>query len=176
MDILIMAPRVIQGFMERFPEVYHNAYGYFNYDNRVVEERVPRGDFRMPYQGPDDLTEGDYQVIVSYAQTLVDPILLKYNQKVALEDALAKAIRTYGNGLYDNKINANRYNVLLQSLLASRTAKKSEKAPEKTEVKPRMMKELGLKSKDIPHQVRRRDHKGPSLYKSRGKTYIEKNK
>jgi hypothetical protein len=49
---------------------------------------------------------------------LVNPILAKYSPKVACEDALHMAIRSYNRGVYDGKINASKYNVLLNVMAA----------------------------------------------------------
>ena len=117
MRMLILVPKVVQGYINRFPETVNNAYKYFNYDRRVYQERVPRGDLPSQYKGPDEFTDMDYNGLVGYAKTLVNPILLKYSPKVAYEDALNIAVKSYGNGMFDHKVNAGRFGVLLQDML-----------------------------------------------------------
>lgn len=178
MNIMILVPKVIRSYRANFPSTWHNAYPYFNYDNRVVEERVPRDDYRRAWQDPDDFTDVEYDGLVHHAQTLVNPILLKYSPRVAHEDALSTAIRSYDNGRFDGKVNANRYNVLLDSM-SDRTlmaAKKKKKEEKPKEVKPHTLKQLGLTPKDVPLKSRIRERKyqkAPRLYKTRGRTVID---
>jgi len=175
MDILVTIPKVIQGYVSRFPEVQRNAYPYFNYDNRVVDERVERFDGRAPYKGPDDFSDFQYEALLVYANSLLNPILMKYSPRVACEDALSQAIRSFGNGIFDNKVNANRYNVLLQAMMSQRFASKKKEKSE-TVVKPHVLKQLGVTRKEIPkkERIRERLQKGPSLYKSKGKIMLRK--
>lgn len=145
MNVMILVPKVVQGFISQFPETTNNAYKYFNYDHRVVNERAEtRFDHQAQYKGPEDLTDQDYSTIVSYAKSLVNPILAKYSPHVACEDALHLAIRSYDRGIYDGKINASKYSVLLNameripqgpvSLPLPVMAKKDKKAPEDKKV------------------------------------------
>ena len=173
MNLILLVPKVAQNYIARFPESTNNAYKYFNYDHRVVEERVDRGDVQSTYKGPEALTNEDYDSIVVCAKQIIDPVLFKYSPKVAYEDALHLAIRHLGKGRYDGKINASKYNVLLDCLLKGQqkqaqftqveygqpkteaeAKKKTEKAqPEKTKVIPHhVLKQLGLKKQDIPRQ------------------------
>lgn len=139
MNIMVLVPRVAQNFISKFPTTWHNAYRYFNYDRRVVDESVNRGDSQPNYKGPDDLTNMDYDMLVNAAKSVVNPILAKYDARVACEDALSRAIRSFRNGLYDNKVNADRYNVLLDAVMAPEMpvmAKgKSKAEPKKSESK-----------------------------------------
>ena len=111
-----MVPRVVQGYIARLPEVTNNAYNYFNYDHRIIDERVDRHDTQSCYRGPNKLADADYDSLVKYAATIVNPILLKYSPKVANEDALSTAIKSFQQGMFDGKINANKYNVLLDAM------------------------------------------------------------
>jgi hypothetical protein len=159
MDIMIIVPKVVKSYLAKFPEVTHNAYPYFNFDHRVVEERVDRGDYKAPYKVADDFVDTDYDSLVKYAQTIINPILAKYNQRVANEDALHMAIRSFSNGLFDGKVNANRFDVLVKSMGDMKTAgKKKEKAAPKKE-KPKSIpmtyqdvKQIGLKPSEIKRQ------------------------
>jgi len=178
MKLVVFVPRMIRNFVNRFPEVQHNAYKYFNYDNRVVEERVDRHDKKQPYKGSDDFTDTDYDQLIVYAKTLLNPVLFKYSQKIACEDALHTAIYSYNNGLFNGKINSGRFEVLLKSLQVSLlpvmpvTAKKKEKPVEKAViVKPHILKQLGLTPKEIPmkQRVRQRQKGVPMIVKEKGK-------
>jgi hypothetical protein len=163
--------------MASFPEVTNNAYKYFNYDHRVVEERVDRGDFQAAYIGPNQMTENDYANLVDFAKNSLDKTLARYSMDVACEDALHKAIKSYGNGMFDSKVNASRYNVLLCELkkgfgiapsttinyrhsMESIEAKKKREDKETRLLHPQVLKQLGLKRKDIPSQQRVRKQKG----------------
>lgn len=179
MKLLVLVPKIVKNFVARFPEVQHNAYNYFNYDNRIVDERVDRHDGKAPYKGPDNFTDTDYNQLIVYAKTLLNPVLLKYSQKVACEDALNTAIYSYNNGLFNGKVNAGRFDILLKGLQASLVsvmpvmAKKKEEAPaEKTVVvKPHTLKQLGLTPKQIPmkQRVRQRQKGIPMIVKEKGK-------
>lgn len=181
MNIVLVAPRVVQNFIDRFPEVRHNAYKYFNYDNRVVDERVSRGDMPSIYQGPDEFSDGDYDMLVKYAKSLVNSILLKYSVRVACEDALSKAIWSFGNGRFQGKINAGRYCVLLSAMTEPRLAARKERKKERKQdqkiqrVKFHTLKELGLERKKIPHetQIPKSKRKGPRIVRERGKVVLK---
>lgn len=180
--LMLLVPKVIESFRARFPETTRNAYPYFNYDNRVVDESVYRGDVKAPYKGPDDLTDTDYANLVRFAKGIVNPILAKYSTKVACEDALSRAIRSFGNGLFDGKVNAGRYNVLLKSMMTPAMptvmAKKEKKEKKEERLSPTTMKQLGLKRKDIPGKERVRQqvrkNKAPVIYRTKGRTVIKK--
>ena len=186
MKLIILAPKVVQGYINKFPETGNNAYKYFNYDRRVYEERVPRGDVVSQYKGPDDFSDIDYDGLVKYAQTILNPILKKYSQKVACEDALHQAIRSYNNGMFDNKVNAGRYNVLLQAMLnpapvapicqcqteCRMSSKKKTEEPKSKVLSPATVKTLGLKTEDIPLKGQEK-FKGPRIYRHRGRIHVK---
>jgi predicted metal-dependent hydrolase len=181
MNIIVLLPKVVNRYIASFPEVTNNAYRYFNYDHRVVEERVERGDQKAAYVGPNDLNDNDYANLIDFAKASLDKTLARYSMDVACEDALHKAIKSYGKGFFDSKVNSSRYNVLLCELkkklgiepsttinykhaTESVEAKKKEtKKREDKETKllhPRVLKELGLTHRDIPKHYRVRKQKG----------------
>jgi hypothetical protein len=193
MQVLLLAPKVAQNYIAQFPETQRNAYKYFNYDNRVVEERVERFDQKPPYKYADDLTNEDYDALIKYAKTLINPILMKYSSRVASEDALHMAIRSFQNGLFDGKVNAGRYNVLLQAMhgqpmahqvvMGPIQAKKKDDAPVKdigdtVTLKPHEMKRLRVPIQKIPrHDTVRKVQKGvPHLVREEGKIKVKINK
>jgi hypothetical protein len=151
MNIILLAPKVAQNFIGQFPETTNNAYKYFNYDNRVVNERAEtRFDHQAQFKGPEELTNQDYDTILSYAKTLVNPILEKYSHSVACEDALMMAIRSYDRGIYDGKINASKYNVLLATM----------KNPQQAPVMPMMPhmadEDVEARRKAVPKNILKR--------------------
>lgn len=174
MNILIV-PRVVKNYISNFPETTRNAYKYFNYDNRVVEERVDRHDApQVPYKGPNDITNADYENLVMYAKTLVNPILMNHSPKTACEDALHMAIGSFSKGSFSGKIDASKFEVLLKDMISeSVTAKEKKKKTEKpVVVKPHTLKELGLTPHKIPRteRVRNRLQKGvPLIVREEGK-------
>lgn len=185
MDIILLVPNVVRRYIANFPEVTNNAYGYFNYDNRVVEERVERLDAKSAYQGPQDFSDVEYDGLVAQAQRGIDPTLAKYSVTVACEDALHMAIRSFNNGQFDGKINASRYNVLLGALkekfgVAQSDVENYRHAKKDTDksvaVRPHVLKELGIKEKDVPHMqmVRHRVKGIPHIVKEKGKITIKK--
>jgi hypothetical protein len=179
MNIIVLVPNVVRRYIASFPETTNNAYKYFNYDHRVVDERVQRFDTRMPYKGPQDFTDMDYDSLVAFAQQGLNPTLAKYSKTVACEDALNMAIRSFNNGMFDGKINASRYNVLLQAMkdktgpVPVQAKKHTEKKD--TKVTQQTLKNLGLKREKIPHafQVGQKV-KGPTLVRQHGDVILKK--
>ena len=192
MKIMLLVPKVVNNFKSQFPEVRHNAYKYFNYDNRVVDESVERGDYQRPYQNPDDFSNADYEQLVKHAKTPINPILVKYSKRVACEDALSLAIRSYDRGRFDGKVNAGRFEVLLRGMAPpvaiaipvmaakkkEKPVKKDNKKEEQVAVKPHVLKQLGLTRKDIPmHQrvmQRVRQTGVPLIVREKGKHVVKK--
>jgi hypothetical protein len=144
------------------------------------------------YQGPNDLTNADYNGLVMFAKTQINPILAKYSPRVAHEDALHLAIRSFNNGQFDGKINADHFNVLVnameqqpvQVIVPERNlalpenqvmAKSKEKAPkpekEKT-IPQRVLKDLGVDPRKVPFM---KSH-APHLIKKPGQGIILKKK
>jgi len=181
MNIILIIPNVVRRYIASFPEVTNNAYDYFNYDHRVVDERVFRGDSPSNYKGPADFSDSDYDTLIAFAQQNIDPGMARYSVNVACEDALHKAIRSFGNGQFDGKVNASRYNVLLAALLEKagqvKQQKQAKKQDEDKVVKPHTLRELGIKQKDIPqmHHLVQKVKKGlPHLVRDKGKIKIKK--
>jgi len=167
MKLIVLVPKVVRNFVAQFPEVRHNAYKYFNYDRRVVDERVERYDEKPPYKYADDFTDSDYNELITYAKTLMNPILAKYSYRTACEDALHMAIRSYNRGLFDGKVNAGRYGVLLEAMkkpdailipiMAKDKGQKSvPKAPKEEKlvtIKAPVLKDIGMERKEIPTET-----------------------
>jgi hypothetical protein len=184
MDIILLVPNVVRRYIASFPEVTNNAYGYFNYDNRVVNERVERLDAKRMYQGPQDFSDMEYEGLVAFARKNMNPTLARYSVSVACDDALLMAIRSFNNGQFDGKVNASRYNVLLGVLKdkcgISQSMEENYRHAKKdgeVDVHPRVLKELDIKEKDIPHAnvLRHRVQKGlPHIVREKGKIKIKK--
>lgn len=195
MNIIVLVPNVVRRYIASFPEVTNNAYKYFNYDHRVVDERVQRFDAHMPYKGPQDFSDMEYDSLVAAAQQGLNPTLAKYSKTVACEDALHLAIKSFNNGMFDGKINASRYEVLLGALKdkvgiapvvqvpvekqAKKEKEKEKKQPEDTVVRPHILRQLGIKRKDVPHafQLKNKVQKGlvHHLVEDKGKIKVQKN-
>lgn len=193
-SLILLVPQSVQDFWSQFPEVRNNAYKYFNYDRRVVQETVPRGGqavgAKTPYRGPEDLCNANFDDLVKNAQTRINPILAKYSQVVACEDALHTAIRDFAKGYFDNKINANRFAVLLKAMMVPSSCpmapvmaeeeieaarKKKEKAPESKRISPTTLtRQLGLTPLDIPQRARiRKRTQAPTLVREKGQVIIQ---
>jgi hypothetical protein len=177
MQLILLIPNAIRSFVANFPEATNNAYKYFNFDHRVVDERVQRFDSRPPYKGPNDLNDDDYKALLGFARSNINPILAKYSMNVACEDALNMAIRSFLNGFYDNKIDASKFVSILGELKKSFGLTPSEvenyrhaKKEKDVEVKPQVLRQLGLKPGDVPHKKLTRTPKGvPYIVKEKGK-------
>lgn len=109
----------------KHPEVMHNARNLFHNENgkTIIEEKVPRGDEGiessiMP-RNQGDLRESDLKAIIKEAKGLIDDVLKGYDDRVAAEDALSRAIASMDGGKYAGKLNASTYNVLLDSMVKS---------------------------------------------------------
>lgn len=184
MKLVLLVPNLIRDFIANFPQTSRNAYGYFNYDNRVVDERVDRGDHQANYQGPDKFSNEEYGSLVVYAKSQVNPILAKYSKTVAAEDAMNMAIGSYMDGKFAAKINANKFAVLVEALKqgmdpiivvgaakdkpaekpAEKPAKKQvrerkQEGPKNLELSRKILKDIGVKPFDVP----RIKHKAPIL-------------
>jgi hypothetical protein len=177
----MIIPNVVRKYIASLPEVTNNAYGYFNYDNRVVNERVQRFDAQSNYKGPDDFSDMDYDSLVAFAQQYINPGLVRYSAVVACEDALNLAIKTFNKGMFDGKVNANKFEVLMVAMKDKvggvRQAKKEAPKSEGVSIRPHVLKQLGIKQKDIPHmhQLKRRIQEGlPHLVRDKGKIKIKK--
>ncbi len=163
MKLIVLVPKVVRNFIAQFPEVTHNAYIYFNYDRRVVEESVNRHDEKAAYKTPDDFTDTDYGELITYAKTLLNPILVKYSHRVACEDALHTAIYSYNQGLFDGKVNAGRFSVLMEAMkqpdammfpVMAKDKKPEKPKPEKSlAIKAPVLKDLGMEKRDIPTET-----------------------
>lgn len=180
--LLILIPSAIRDYIAQFPETRNNAYRYFNYDNRVVDERVCRGDLPSQYKGPNDFRDEDYAGLVAFASTLVDPVTLKYSIGVAAEEALNKAIKSYAGNQFDGKVNANRFLVLVTDLkkrissgCGCHTPSMAVNAEytgqnEPTKVTRKTLKQLGI----TPKEVSRDPRKAPALVKTQEGIVVHK--
>jgi len=111
--------------LSNHPEILYNARDLFHNENgkTVVEAMVPRGDLsqkdviipRTQY----DLKEEDLQSISKHANKIIDATMKEYDEKVAMEDALTRAIATLDDGKYAGKVNASTYNLILGKLIKS---------------------------------------------------------
>lgn len=110
-----------ESFLKQHPEVLYNAEDLFHNrnDKTIIEEKVPRGDLGVDSIMPMDqyeLEDADYKAILKYANKIIDKIIKEYDDTVAQEDALTKAIATFDEGKYANKVNATTYNYLLDHM------------------------------------------------------------
>jgi hypothetical protein len=120
----------------KHPEVMYNARNLFHNENgtTIIEERVPRGDAKkedaiMP-RTQGDLTDTDLRELAVFASSLVDETMNQYDQKVAHEDALQRAIGSKDGGKYAGKVNASTFALLLDNMGKSKKSKKaSEEQP-----------------------------------------------
>jgi hypothetical protein len=103
------------------PEVLYNAKNLFHNENgkTIIEESVPRGDAKsdsiMP-RNQGDLTDSDLRELAVYASSMVDDIIAQYDQKVAYEDALQRAIGSKDSGKYAGKISASTFTLILDQM------------------------------------------------------------
>jgi len=103
------------------PEVLYNAKNLFHNENgkTIIEESVPRGDAKsdsiMP-RNQGDLTDSDLRELAVYASSIVDDIIAQYDQKVAYEDALQRAIGSKDSGKYAGKISASTFTLILDQM------------------------------------------------------------
>ena len=185
MNLVLIVPNVVNKYVASFPENTHGAYPYFNYDHRVVNERVERFDQKPPYKTADQFTDVDFDALVNAAKDNLDQYLAKYSMTVACEDALHRAIRSFENGLFDGKVNASRYSVLL-NVLKQKVSGKTEpvkgseeveakkKAPaEGKRLKPHIVRELGLKDQKIPTRVSPTERKSPHIVREKGQIVLK---
>ena len=105
------------------------------------------------------------------------------------------AIRSYANGTFDGKVNANKFAVLLKAMMgtaqtaqmqqwaplmapAEKLAKKKETKPAKPAkdpakvLSPHILRELGIKIKGLPMK-NLPSRKAPAIVKEKGKAVIK---
>ncbi len=99
---------------------YHGPPGHLTDHDPVAPEHIT-GVHHWDYKDVRDLTFQDYDKIISAAQRLVDPELMQYNRDVAYRQALDYAIWSYGHGVYDHKIAAPMYDILLNRISGTET-------------------------------------------------------
>ena len=114
-----------KNLLANHPEILFSARDLFHNKNgeTVIESVVPRGDLSteaaiMP-RTQYDLKNEDLQSIVSHAKKIVDASMKEYDERVAMEDALTRAIATLDDGKYANKVSAPTYNLLMDNLVKS---------------------------------------------------------
>lgn len=139
--------------LQNHPEAANSGNRYFNYNNRIPQEIVPRFDTKSPYQGPYDLTEGDLIGLAVYASTLLNKDLLRYNPVVASQDALNMAIRDKDNGRFDNKLNASTYGMVLAYLAEIQKPRISVESPFDLKKAKKLEKPVTPKKKEPPKET-----------------------
>ena len=176
----MLIPNVVRRYVASLPEVTNNAYGYFNYDHRVVDERVQRGDMPSTYKGPNDFNDMEYDSLVAFAQQYMNTSLARYSATVACEDALNLAIKSFNKGMFDGKVNANKFNVLLSAMIEKYGPFNIKEAAKQKEIilKEHHLKELGLSKKDIPHahSVRNAPKGLKHIVQEHGRVKVKENK
>lgn len=112
-----------KGLIRNHPEILFNARKLFHNENgtTVIEDKVPRGDLKqedviMP-RHQYDLKEADLQAISKHAKKIVDASIKEYDERVAMEDALTRAIATLDDGKYAGKVSASTYSLILGNLV-----------------------------------------------------------
>jgi hypothetical protein len=132
------------------PEVLYNAKNLFHNENgkTIIEESVPRGDAKsdsiMP-RNQGDLTDSDLRELAVYASSMVDDIIAQYDQKVAYEDALQRAIGSKDSGKYAGKISASTFTLILDQMGKKKQASEETFQPvnnKESSKEDRMDKEL----------------------------------
>jgi len=134
----------------KHPEILNNARHLFRNENgtTIIQEVVPRGDAKpSDIQVQGDLQDMDLRGLAVYAKALLNDNLLKYDKKVAFEDALWSAIKTKDNGKYQGKVNASTFDLILSYLDGMKTAKDLGKKPQQDE------------KKDVPVEVKPAEEK-----------------
>ena len=134
----------------KHPEIMNNARNLFRNENgtTIVQEVVPRGDAKpcdIMVQG--DLQDMELRGLAVHAKALIDENLTRYDRKVALEDALWRAIRTKDNGKFEGKVNASTFDLILSYLEGLKTAKDMAK------------KEYQIGKEETPVEVKPADEK-----------------
>lgn len=119
--------------LQKHPQVENNAYDYFNHENgkTIIEDRVPRGD-QDPWTAGQPINQGaltneDLQGLAVYAMDLLDPLIARYDEETAREDALRHAINEKDGGKYAGKLSANTFKLLTNHMEKQSSAKKSKK-------------------------------------------------
>lgn len=127
----------------KHPEIMHDGRHLFRNENgtTIVEEIVPRGDQGLPeILNQGDISDLDLKGLAQYAAKLVDPCLVRYDERVAMEDALSKAIWEKDSGMYQGKVNANTFCLVLDMMVKKVKMAAEEEDTDKEEKKPKEKK------------------------------------
>jgi len=121
--------------LSKHPEIMYNARNLFRNENgtTIVEERVPRGDEKkedaiMP-RTQGDLTDKDLREMAVFASSLVDDTIKQYDQSVAYEDALQRAIGSKDGGKYAGKVNASTFALIMDQMGKKKQASEEQIVP-----------------------------------------------
>jgi hypothetical protein len=126
--------KMVQNLLLKHPEVVNNARHLFRNENgrTIVEDRVPRGDADRKTVGQPfcngDLTDTDLRDLAKYATEIIDEGILRYDEKIAHEDALHRAIDQKDGGKYAGKVNSVTYGLLLGHVGSSNKSSTEKKA------------------------------------------------
>lgn len=101
--------------------LYHGPQGHLKLFDHVAPNNSTSGFNRWDYKDVRDLTFQDYDKIILAAQKFIDPQLMSYNRDIAYRQALDYAIWSYGHGVYDHKIAAPTYDILLNMISGTNT-------------------------------------------------------
>lgn len=134
-----------QQLLLKHPEILNSARGLFRNENgkTIVEETVPRGDLSKETviypRTQGDLEEEDLRGLAVYASTLLDKTLMEYDPKVAMQDALHKAIWNKDGGKYAGRVNANTYALIMDQMGRIKKAAMEQEAAAQDPTKQEMV-------------------------------------
>jgi hypothetical protein len=124
------AEKKLGDVLDKHPTVQNNARDLFRNQNgtTIVQERVPRGDLPqdeviMP-RNEFDLTEDDLKGLAEHAKKMIDPVLAKYDEDVALEDALSKAVWSKDGSKYQSRLSACTQKLVLDIMKGGKGSSK----------------------------------------------------
>jgi hypothetical protein len=101
--------RVVAAFLNSAEDYFH--------DKTIIEDGSKLCKPCEPdYKEVRDLTKWDYELIVSYALSLLDEKLYAIIPSAALNAALQMSIHSLNNGQFQSKIDAKTYETLLNVL------------------------------------------------------------
>lgn len=126
------ADKKVGDILERHPDVENSARGLFRNENgrTIVQERAPRGDLPqddviMP-RNEFDLTAEDLEKVAAKARGMIDPLIAKYDEETAMEDALSRAIWSVDGSKYQGRMSANTQALVLDLMHKGGKSKSKE--------------------------------------------------
>jgi len=105
----------------RVAEKFANRLEYFNTKRVLDSGNTLRAEYRDPYVNPANVSLDDLVVLAKHASEVMDKQLMEYNFNAAKESAIELTLRSFANGKFDGKVDANGRNQIFNLMGSTKT-------------------------------------------------------